>query len=269
MHGLKAFDGDKKIDWGKTSADYAAHRPGPPASFFKRLAEVGVGLEGQSILDLGTGTGVLARAFARAGANVAGVDVSADQIEMAKRLADDEQLAAEFSVHQAESLPWQEPTFDVVTANQCWLYFNKAKVIEELRRVLKPGGFLVTSHFCWLPREDEIARASEQLVLQFNPDWSAADWSGEIPSCPAWAESDFDVREMFFYDEPIAFTRESWCGRIRACRGIGATLSESEVAAFEAAHYELLSKIAPESFQILHRLDAHVFAFKNDRSCIA
>ena len=263
MHGLGSRDGDKVIDWGKTSEDYAVHRPGPHPSFFARLAALGIGLEGQRVLDLGTGTGVLARQFARQGSVVQGIDISAEQIAMADQLAKNEELQVEFSVHPAESLPWTEPTFDVVTANQCWLYFDKAQAIAELRRVLRPGGVLVTSHFSWLPRLDEIARRSEQLVLQFNPKWSGADYAGVIPPCPKWAEQVFDVTAMFYYDEPIPFTRETWCGRIRACRGIGATLSPGEVEAFNTAHQELLRRTVPESFTVLHRLDAHVFAFKS------
>ncbi|MEW4490872.1 class I SAM-dependent methyltransferase [Thalassoglobus sp. JC818] len=263
MHDLKPTDGDKSIDWGKTSRDYAIHRPGPPASFFRRLSAFDIGLAGQRILDLGTGTGVMARQFAKQGANVTGVDVSREQIEMAKQLASEEGLSVEFAVHSAESLPWQQPTFDVVAANQCWLYFDTDKVVRELRRILKPDGLLVTSHFCWLPRVDKIAHASEQLVLKFNPDWGGADWSGNIPACPAWAEADFDVQAMFYYDEPIPFTREGWCGRFRACRGVGATLSETEVNEFNTAHIDLLNRTVPESFNVLHRLDAHVFVLRN------
>ena len=44
---------------------------------------------------------------------------------------------------------------------------------------------------------------------------------------------------------------------------MGATLSTDEVAAFDAAHAALLARIAPESFTVLHRIDAHVLAFKD------
>lgn len=262
MHTPLSYDGDRPIDWGKASDDYAVFRPGPPPSFYARLAALSVGLGGQVILDLGTGTGVLARQFARQGARVCGIDVSAEQVDTARRLTAEEGLEIDFSVARAESLPWDRPMFDLATANQCWLYLDPDKTIGELKRVLKPGGMLVTSHFCWLPRRDAIARASEALVLEFNPDWSGADWAGVIPPCPRWAEPHFDVRAMFYYDEPIRFTRDAWRGRIRACRGVGATLSPEEVARFDDAHDHLLRSIAPEQFTVLHRIDAHFFAFK-------
>ena len=53
-----AIDGGRSIDWGRTSRDYARHRPGPPPSYFERLAALGVGRPGQRLLDLATGTGL-------------------------------------------------------------------------------------------------------------------------------------------------------------------------------------------------------------------
>lgn len=49
-------------DFGRTADDYARHRAGFPDSLFKRLSELGIGLEGQDVVDLGTGTGTLGRA---------------------------------------------------------------------------------------------------------------------------------------------------------------------------------------------------------------
>jgi 2-polyprenyl-3-methyl-5-hydroxy-6-metoxy-1,4-benzoquinol methylase len=119
MRTLTSRDGSKIIDWGKTSDDYSVFRSGPPLSFYARLLALGVGLTGQTVLDLGTGTGVLARQFARQGSVVYGIDVSEEQIAMARRLAEDEGLTVDFSVGPAESLPWKEATFDAATANRC------------------------------------------------------------------------------------------------------------------------------------------------------
>ena len=48
------------------------------------------------------------------------------------------------------------------------------------------------------------------------------------------------------------FTKESWNGRIKACRGIGASLSEEAIMQFEKEHKMLLDEIAPTEFTVLH-----------------
>lgn len=255
-------DQGRAIDWSSTSADYAEYRPDPPESFFARLRTLGVGLPGQRILDLGTGTGALARTFATQGARVAGTDIAEGQIEAARELALKQGLEIQFETAPSEEIPFPDSSFDVVTANQCWLYFDLQRTIPEVLRVLDEGGTLVTSHFTFLPRLDPIVRASEELVLEHNPKWSGADWDGHIPAHPKWSRSDFVMRAMFFYDEAIPFTRESWRGRIRALRGIGATSSTKEVAVFDRDHERLLAESVPEAFTILHRLDAHFFVPK-------
>src|SRR5215510_15154891 len=96
------IDGGHAFDWGKTSADYAVYRPGYPASFYTVLQAVGIGKPGQHILDLGTGTGVLARAFAKQGAYVIGIDIAAEQIAAAQQLAAQEHLDIRFITSAAE-----------------------------------------------------------------------------------------------------------------------------------------------------------------------
>lgn len=262
MHGINPADPGRTIDWGKTSNDYSVFRPGPPDCFYERLSALGLGLPGQRILDLGTGTGVLARRFAGQGSFVAGVDISGEQIEAAKNLAAAQKLNVDFRVSPAETTPFEPRTFDAVTANQCWLYFDKAKTIAEVRRLLKPGGILCTSHFSWLPRQDEVARKTEELVLKHNPQWTAFNFSGEIPVFPQWAQKDFNVKSFFYYDHPVAFTHESWRGRMRACRGVGAGLNAEEVRRFDEDLAEKLKQWVPEQFTVLHRIDAHFFVFK-------
>ena len=141
---------------------------------------------------------------------MAGIDIAKEQIEMAKRLAKEANLQIDFQVSAAESTLFSDKSFDVVSAQQCWLYFNRDKTISEVRRLLVTGGLLMTSYFSWLPRMDRIARASEALILKHNPQWSSNDYDGYVPPLPEWALVDFNLRAMFYYDEQIPFTRESW-----------------------------------------------------------
>jgi len=259
---VNSIDRGRTVDWGHASADYARYRAGYPPSFFDRLSALAIGLPGQRILDLGTGTGNLAREFARRGCSVAAVDISEQQIAEARRLAAEQNLQIDFRVAPAEQTGLPDHSFDVITASQSWLYFDRDRVVAETKRLLLPGGRLITSHLAWLPRLDPIAKQTEDLILKHNPDWTAANLSGQISSRPEWIGEDFYVAAFFIYHEPIPFTRETWRGRIRACRAIGAQLSSAEVEKFDAEHAALLARTAPESFTVLHWIDCHILATK-------
>ena len=71
----------------------------------------------------------------------------------------------------------------------------------------------------------------------------------QIPEC--YSEK-FDLVYHEEYPLKVHFTRETWNGRMKACRGIGASLSKKEIALWEQEHRRLLEKIAPEEFDILH-----------------
>lgn len=73
-------------NFGKAAADYGAFHAGFPDSIVYRLYEFGIGRPGQYIVDLGTGTGTLARGFALRGCNIIGVDPDVRMIEQSKEL---------------------------------------------------------------------------------------------------------------------------------------------------------------------------------------
>ena len=257
---MDSIDHGREFDWGRTSQDYARYRPGYPRSFYERITSLGIGLPGQRVLDLGCGTGNLAREFARRGCKVTGVDISEVQIAAAKRLSAEEGLIGDFLVRPAENTQLSGRSFGVISAAQSWLYFDRDRIVAEVKRLLVPGGRLMTCHIGWLPRQDPVAKQTEELILKHNPDWTAAGLSGEVPACPPWIGDDFRVTAFFVYQEPIPFTRESWRGRIRACRAVGAEMADGEIAAFDAELDSLLRKTVPETFTVLHWIDAHILA---------
>jgi cyclopropane fatty-acyl-phospholipid synthase-like methyltransferase len=256
------IDNAREFDWGNTSQDYAAYRAGYPEAFYDILAVLGVGTPGQRILDLGTGTGVLARAFARRGAVVTGIDIAANQITMAQALAAQEGQEITFQVCAAEAIDFPAASFEVISAGQSWLYFDKTVMIPKVLQLLTADGCVLLTHLLWLPHKDPIARQTEALVLQYNPDWKSAGYTGNMPPVFAWAREHFDLRTFHVMEAPLEFTRQAWRGRIRACRGIGASLSPEAVAQFDAAHRALLDAIASETFTVLHHMTIHVYMRK-------
>lgn len=152
------------VDFGKTSSDYAKHRAGFPEAFFERLAPFGVGLPGQRVLDLGTGTGTVARGLARRGCTVTGLDKSVALVDQAKQLDADGGVSIEYVIASAEETGLPAGTMDVVTACQCWHWFDRPRAAREVLRVLVPGGTLVIAHFDWLPLAGNVVEATERLI---------------------------------------------------------------------------------------------------------
>jgi SAM-dependent methyltransferase len=251
-------DGGRLIEWGRTSGDYAEYRPNYPAEFYRRLIDCRIGVLGQRILDLGTGVGFLAQQFAQQGADVVGIDIDAGQIAAAQRRAHEADRKIEYRVAPAETTALPDASFDIITASQCWRYFNHETACREAIRLLRPEGRLMTCHFCWLPNQDDVARRSEELVLKYNPQWTGAGYSGKVGRSWPKMEQFFDIADFFVFDAHIPFTRESWRGRFRACRGIGASLEAEEIAAFDREHAEHLARTVPPSFSVLHRIDCHI-----------
>lgn len=132
------IDGGNVFDWGHTASLYAKSRNIYPTAFWNKMHELGVGKDGQHILDIGTGTGVLPMNMAAFGGHYTGVDHSPEMITEAKALVS----SADFVCADAHALPFDDASFDVVTALQCWVYFDKERLIPELVRVLKPNGQL-------------------------------------------------------------------------------------------------------------------------------
>ena len=244
------LDGGKGFDWGKVSAEYAKYRDIYPQEFYQKILNLGLCQNGQRVLDIGTGTGVLPRNLYAYGAKWIGTDISVEQIEQAKRLS--EGMNIDYRVTATENLDFPAETFDVITACQCFWYFDHEKVMPKFYRMLKPGGKLLVLYMAWLPFEDKIAGKSEELVLKYSPKWSGAGETMHAIQIPACYQARFDLIHHEEYLLNVHFTRDSWHGRMKACRGVGASLTAKELQAWEAEHRKILAEIAPEEFDVKH-----------------
>lgn len=246
------IDGGKAFDWGRTSADYAKYRDIYPPEFYEKITGRGLCLKGQKVLDLATGTGVLPRNLYTMGAEWTGIDIAENQILSARELAEAAGMDITFITSAAEELELPDGSFDVVTACQCFWYFNYETLMPKVARLLKKGGRFVILCMNWLPFEDKTAEASENLVLKYNPGWTGGGETRHPIAIPEAANDYFELTDSEVFDLHVPFTRTSWNGRMKACRGVGASLSPEQIAAWEKEHNEMLEKNCPEEFTVLH-----------------
>jgi SAM-dependent methyltransferase len=127
-----------------------------PAVAGALAAELGLALPGGQVLDLAAGTGKLTRALLAAGLDVVAVE---PQAAMRERLAG---IVGAERVREgiAEEIPLENASVDAVTVADGFHWFDQAKALPEIRRVLRPGGGLA--------------------VLTTFPDWSGASWAHEL-----------------------------------------------------------------------------------------
>lgn len=256
---LDYIDKGTEFDFGRTSADYAKYRDIYPASMYENLIRFGVGRAGQRILDLGSGTAILPLNMAHTGARFVAADISENQIALGRQLAAARGIdSIEFRVCPAEDTGFDDNSFDAVTAVQCFPYFDAEKAADEIRRVLKPHGLFCKIIMDWKPLEDAIIAKLEALVKRYNPVWNGCGFDKFRYSYPAWADDRFDIETIHSCDAVIEFTRESWLGRIKSCRGVGASLSEEKVAAFEREYRAMLLRYE-EPLRLKHQIHIEIY----------
>jgi SAM-dependent methyltransferase len=254
------------IDFGRTASDYARYRAGFPDRFFERLFAAGWVKAGDRVLDLGTGTGNVARGLALRDCIVTAVDRSQPLLEQAAILDREAGVQIRYLLASAEDTGLPAHSFNAITAGQCWHWFDKQRAGREIMRLLKPGGTLILAHFGRLPLPGSVVEATENLIREHNPDWYGGviqrrGVNRDICIQPGWfddlSRSGFIELESFTFDISMPYAHEAWLGRIRASSGAGASLPPDQVERFNDALRQLLKTRFPdEPLQIPQRVFA-------------
>ena len=256
MDGEHGVGGDR---CGSAAEDYALHRADFPVAGIERFVALGVGIPGQRLLDLGCGTGTLARQFAMRGCTVTGADVDARMLDAARGLAADADLQIEWLECSAEETGLPSESYDVVTAAQCWHWFDGEVAAFEVRRLLVRGGRVGVCGFDWLPLPDTVSGGTEALIQAHNPSWTLGGVRDPGPEVRRQlGGAGFVVLETFIFDLDVPYSADSWRRRIGASAAI-LDLSAEAATAFDAQLADLLAERFPGDYLIApHRVWASV-----------
>jgi SAM-dependent methyltransferase len=160
--------------------NYVKYRPGYPDEVYEYLRSAGALQEGDTVADIGSGTGLSSQLFLRHGHPVYGIEPNAEMRAAAERL-----LAGEGNfinlTGSAEQIPLAEGSVGLVVAGQAFHWFEAVAARAEMVRVLKPGG---QAALIWNMRDTQGSRfqlAYENLLLEYGTDFKQVDHQRNLP----------------------------------------------------------------------------------------
>jgi ubiquinone/menaquinone biosynthesis C-methylase UbiE len=111
------------------------------------------------VLDVGTGTGVMAFLLAEAGHNVSGIDIAPSMLKLARARNEERGTGVRFELGEAAAPPFGAQSFDVVFSRHVlWTIIDPAAAAKAWYHLLKPGGRVVVVDGIWPHRlADHIA----------------------------------------------------------------------------------------------------------------
>ena len=137
---------EHKNFWDRNAGRYDRFMRKDRAAYEKIYALLRPVVKAKTVLELATGTGLIAKSIVNAAAHIEATDASAEMIVEAKR--DNRSAKLHFSVQDMFHLPYASYSFDVViVSNALHIVPHPEKALAEIRRVLKDDGVLIAPTF--------------------------------------------------------------------------------------------------------------------------
>ena len=203
--------------FGIDPARYDRARPPYPAQLIERIAA-------PEVLDIGSGTGIVARQLQAAGCRVLGVDPDERMAGFARTSGVDTEVAT------FEAWDPAGRTFDAVVAGQSWHWVDPATGLDKVKQVLRPGGrFAVFAHAFQAPPEvaESFAEAFRRVAPDSPVNLQAAGNPVEIYQAGFAKVGDafraaggFGEPEQWRFDAERSYTRDAWLEQLSTTGGL-------------------------------------------------
>ena len=137
---------EHKNFWDKNAGRYDRFMQKDGAAYDEMYARIRPVVKAKTVLELATGTGLIAKHIVNVAAHIEATDASPEMIAEAKR--DNQSAKLHFSVQDMFRLPYVKESFDVViVSNALHIVPQPEKALAEIRRVLKDDGVLIAPTF--------------------------------------------------------------------------------------------------------------------------
>lgn len=145
MKGMIAVQEHKNF-WDKNAGRYDRFMRKDRAAYEEMYALIWPVVKAKTVLELATGTGLIAKSIVNAAAHIEATDASVEMIAEAKR--DNQSAKLHFSVQDMFCLPYADKSFDVViVSNALHIVPQPEKALAEIHRVLRDDGVLIAPTF--------------------------------------------------------------------------------------------------------------------------
>ena len=169
---------ERKNFWDKNAGRYDRFMRKDRAAYDEMYELIRPEVKAKTVLELATGTGLIAKNIVNAAAHIEATDASPEMIAEAKR--DNRSAKLHFSVRDMFRLPYADMSFDVViVSNALHIIPQPEKALAEIRRVLKNDGVLIAPTFT---HGNSTLRGRLKLFFMklvgfpLNSRWSSADY---------------------------------------------------------------------------------------------
>ncbi|GAB3062690.1 class I SAM-dependent methyltransferase [Salinicoccus sesuvii] len=260
------------VNFGNVAEEYLKFRDDIPESLTKELEKRGLEIGGSKVADLGAGPGLLSKMLSDKGAIVDAVEPSLELIEVGKQhIGSDQRI--NFTQSYAENTGLPSNSYDIVTVMRAWHWFDREATIEEIKRILKPGGHLIIidSGFTSASR---IVKESMKIIQSYSPDRQirAAGTkelaSQMINSFPVewfdeWKHARLDLMDLYKMDYDVRFTNEEWVGRLASVSWIAAFKEKQRISTLNRIGSYLEEHFPDGRHKIPHILSVAILKNKN------
>ena len=194
----------KKTFWDRNAGLYDRFMRKDTAAYEQMYALIRPVVRHKTVLELATGTGLIARHIVSEAKHIEATDASPEMIEQARR--DGTSTKLHFSVQDMFCLPYADASFDVaIVANALHIVPTPELALQEIGRVLKPDGILIAPTFTHAgnSRQGRIKAFFMKLAgLPVQVEWSTEAYLGFLRSC-GWQVQKSAVLKASF---PLTYT---------------------------------------------------------------